>query len=180
MVKKLPITREYWVDNKPDVEHSHFFSSFFIIDDIDYCNDKDVQKNLELFVNQIATRGRSHIINTPGGNISVAFINHKLKIGKNPRLGVVMEEATHFVIFPEYSSREKIKDFLKVYSNIDINEYIIREIEHNTDRWCLIHNKKPLYLISKNYSRVSNLNDDNYDMIMEKYNRKKGAKRKNK
>lgn len=139
-IKRIDI--ETFVTDPPQFEE--FNNSLVLFDDYDTM-DAPLDKTVEKLINDIAIMGRH-------GHISMACMTHHLTNYKKTRL--LLNEATHIVIYPHGSSFSAISYLLKTNVGMDLKD--IKEIKHISSRWVLFSKNYPPFMISEHMVKLLN------------------------
>lgn len=158
MVKRIPLDDNYWFENPPSVDHEHFARTLWVFDDIDAIPNKQMVANIEMFLNNIATRGRMH--GETQGAISTLYITHHTSVGTNKRLKLVMHDSTGYVVYPSSSSARGLVYLLNNYANVDCNFKILNQKFKRLGRWVYIRKHYPQVMVSANQAELVCKNED--------------------
>lgn len=153
--KKKPIRLDYsgWDVNPPNI--NSFVDCLIIADDFDTIEGK-VGKAIQTFIDDIAIMGRQHCRDEGNrtGNITLLCLTHYLTNYKKTRL--LLNEATHFVLYPQNTSSHGLYYLLKTHLGMDRDD--IKKLK-KLGRWCLMSKNYPQYLISSQYAEVLHQDD---------------------
>jgi ABC-type dipeptide/oligopeptide/nickel transport system ATPase component len=155
----LNIQRIDWRKLINNFDINIFFNCMVIFDDCDTIEGKE-GKLLKNVIDDIAIMGRKH---TDGqGNITLLFLTHYLTNYKSTRL--ILNEATHLILYPQNSSYHQLLYILKNYVGLDDDE--TKQLKKLGSRWICIHKNYPQYIISQ--FKVKILNQDEEEEIKPK------------
>lgn len=144
--KKKPIRLDYssWVEDPPDI--NSFSNAMIIFDDVDTLQGKEGEA-VQTMIEDIAIMGRKHHDNQ--GNITMLFLTHYITNYKKTRL--ILNEATHFVLYPQATSTHALTYLLKTHIGFEKDD--IKQLK-KLGRWICIKKMFPQILISSQYAKV--------------------------
>ena len=115
----------------------------FVIDDVDTLEPLQ-QACVAQLVDDIAAIGRA-------GEISMFIMAHKLTNYQKTRL--LLNEATHFVLFPEWTTKHNMTYLLKDHLGMDDDEIAALGLT-GAGRWVCFHKAAPRYLMGERVLRL--------------------------
>lgn len=143
-----------------------FSNCMIIFDDCDTIEGKE-GKLLKNVIDDIAIMGRRH--SEAQGNITLLFLTHYLTNYKATRL--ILNEATHLILYPQNSSYHQLYYILKNYVGLDDNES--RKLKKLGSRWISIHKNYPQYYVSQFKVKLLNQDEEDKEPILKKISKKK-------
>jgi hypothetical protein len=132
-----------------------FNNCLIFFDDYDTLPEK-ISKSIQEIIKDIAIMGRKH--NETQGNITMLLATHYLTNYSKTRL--ILNEATHFIIYPQNTSHYQLKYLLQNYVGLDEKE--TKKLK-KLGRWVCFKVGYPQYMISQNEVRLINADDDDAD-----------------
>ena len=138
-----------WVNEPPDI--NQFSNCMFIFDDCDGITGK-VGDAVQAFTNDIAITGRRHGDNQ--GNITMLYITHNITNYKKTRL--LLNEATHYIIYPNNSSPNQLRYLLLNYVGLEKDD--LKGLKRE-GRYVMIKKGFPTYTISKSKAKIYFIGD---------------------
>jgi hypothetical protein len=143
-----------------------FNNCLIFFDDYDTLPEK-ISKSIQEIIKDIAIMGRKH--NETQGNITMLLATHYLTNYSKTRL--ILNEATHFIIYPQNTSHYQLKYLLQNYVGLDEKE--TKKLK-KLGRWVCFKVGYPQYMISQNEVRLINADDDDADSedIPKRYKKK--------
>jgi hypothetical protein len=127
------------VDDYPSIEE--FKDCMVIFDDID-CFEGKVLKAIHQLIDDIAITGRHT-------NTTMLFLTHYITNYKKTRL--ILNEATHFVVYPQSTSYHALGYLLKTHIGMSPEE--VKDLR-KLGRWVSISKNYPQMLISEHTARL--------------------------
>ena len=130
----------------PITDLNEIANSLIIADDVDTFKG-DEEKAVFHLLDDIVALGRQP-------NISLIFATHKNSDGRKTSL--IINEATHFVIFPKYATPQALEYLLvdKLGLKQNLIKKMIAESDKTHHNWYCIHTEVPAYYISKHECRI--------------------------
>lgn len=143
---KQPIRLDYsdWDVNPPNI--NEFSNSLMIFDDFDTIEGKQ-GKAIQTFIDDIAIMGRKHHNNQ--GCVSMLCLTHHITNYKKTRL--ILNEATHFVVYPQATSAHALTYLLKTHLGMERDD--VKKLK-KLGRWVCFSKMYPQYLISSQYAEI--------------------------
>jgi hypothetical protein len=170
-LKRIPVEKFVEVFNI-----NAFNNCLIFFDDYDTLPDK-LSKSIQEIIKDIAIMGRKH--NEDQGNITMLLATHYLTNYSKTRL--ILNEATHFIIYPQNTSHYQLKYLLQNYVGLDEKE--TKRLKR-LGRWICFKVGYPQFMISQNEIRLLNVEDEeeeiNEDDVPKRYKKKTIEKLKNK
>ena len=144
--KKEIVRLDYslWVDDPPDI--NSLSNSLIIFDDYDTIEGKE-GKAVQTLIEDIAIMGRKH--HDQQGNITMLCLTHYITNYKKTRL--ILNEATHFVVYPQATSAHALTYLLKTHLGLEKDD--IKKLK-KLGRWVCLGKQYPQYLISSQYATL--------------------------
>jgi hypothetical protein len=166
-LKRIPVEKFIEVFNI-----NNFNNCLIFFDDYDTLPDK-ISKSIQEIIKDIAIMGRKH--NDSQGNITMLLATHYLTNYSKTRL--ILNEATHFIIYPQNTSHYQLKYLLQNYIGLDEKE--TKKLK-KLGRWVCFKVGFPQYMISQNQIRLLNVDDDETDKddVPKRYKKKTELKMK--
>ena len=151
-MKEKPIRINYnaLIDNPIDI--NNFSNSLMIFDDYDTIEGK-AGKAVQLLIDDIAIQGRKHTESQ--GNISMLCLTHYITNYKKTRL--ILNEATHFVVYPQATSAHALGYLLKTHIGMEKDE--VKALK-KLGRWVMIKKMYPQIILSTNTAVVLHQDQD--------------------
>jgi len=145
-MEEPPIRLDYtkWVESPPNI--NQLSNSLIIFDDYDTIEGKP-GKAVQSVINDLAIMGRKHTDDQ--GNVSMLLLTHYLTNYSKTRL--LLNEATHYVVYPQNSSAHALAYLLKTYMGLDKSE--IKKLR-KLGRWVCFRKNFPQVLLSAQYAKV--------------------------
>lgn len=134
------INIETILDSPPNIKE--FQSCLVIFDDYDGITGKLGKAILEL-INDIAITGRHTSTN-------LILCTHFISNFSKTRM--LLNEATHYIIYPQSSSFNALKHLLVHYLGMETDE--IRALKNIKSRWLCFHKNYPQYQLSQNQCKI--------------------------
>jgi hypothetical protein len=145
-----------------------FNNCLIMFDDYDTIEGKE-GKALQEIIKDIAIMGRKH--NEEQGNITMLLATHYLTNYSKTRL--ILNEATHFIIYPQNTSHYQLKYLLQNYVGLDEKE--TKKLK-KLGRWVCFKVGFPQYMISQNEIRILNVDEeeniDDKETVPHRYKKK--------
>jgi len=146
-----PIRLDYstWIDDPPNI--NDFANCLVIFDDYDTIEGKEGKAILNV-IEDLCIMGRKH--NEQQGNVSVLLLTHHLTNYKKTRL--LLNEATHYVVYPQNSSSHALGYMLKTHMGLDKDE--LKQMK-KLGRWVCFSKNYPQYMMGAHYARLLHMED---------------------
>jgi len=164
---KAPIKRLDYKEfiNEP-LDINKISNSMVIFDDYDTIEGKEGKVLIDL-IKDIAIMGRKHTDNQ--GNITMLLLTHFLTNYSKTRL--LLNEASHFVVYPQNTSYHHLYYLLKNYMGLDKEE--VKRLK-KLGRWVCFKKQFPQLMISQQEIKLLNVDDDDEpEMIPKRRNQNK-------
>lgn len=168
-LKRIPV--ELFIEN---FNINNFNNCLIMLDDYDTIEGK-AGKALQEIIKDICIMGRKH--NDSQGNITLILATHYLTNYSKTRL--ILNEATHFIVYPQNTSHHQLKYLLQNYIGLDEKE--TKKLK-KLGRWVCFKVGFPQYMISQNEIKLLNVDsddDDDKNDIPRRYKKKTIEKLKN-
>ena len=127
--------------DEPVEDIVEFKDSLILFDDVDTFTGKE-EKAVQQLIDDIAAMGRHH-------NISMAIMTHRISNYKKTRL--ILNEATHYVLYPQSTSMHNLKYLLTTHMGLETNE--IRDLKR-AGRWVCFHKNSPNWMLSEHTAKL--------------------------
>jgi Cdc6-like AAA superfamily ATPase len=150
-LKRIPV--EHFIEN---FNINNFNNCLIMLDDYDTIEGK-AGKALQEIIKDIAIMGRKH--NEAQGNITLILATHYLTNYSKTRL--ILNEATHFIVYPQNTSHYQLKYLLQNY--VGLSEKETKKLK-KLGRWVAFKVGYPQYMISQNEIRLLNVDSDDDDV----------------
>jgi len=121
-----------------------FADTLVIFDDFDAV-EKPLLKGIQTVINDIAVTGRHT-------NTSMIYISHHISNYSSTRL--ILNEATHYVIYPHSTSYHGLYYLLSKYLGMSKEE--IKKLKKLGSRWVCVHKNHPQYILSEHDAYMLN------------------------
>lgn len=118
-----------------------FSDSLILFDDVDTFMGKE-QKAVRQLIDDIAAMGRHF-------QISMAIMTHKISDYSRTRL--IINEATHYVLYPQSTSFHNLKYLLTTHMGLEQNQ--IRDLK-KVGRWVCFHKNTPNWMLSEHSAKL--------------------------
>ena len=128
----------------PCEDISEFANSLLLFDDVDTFTGKE-EKAVQQLMDDIGAMGRHHCI-------SMAIMTHRITNYKKTRL--ILNEATHYVLYPQSTSFHNMKYLLSTYLGLAPDE--IKDLK-KCGRWTCFHKNVPQWMLSEHTARLLNV-----------------------
>lgn len=140
VLDKLPITRialdeEFTLD---PIHPQELKDSLVIADDCDTIPDKKLKEAVNKLINDIAEIGRHY-------NVSLIKVSHVINKGNESK--IILNEASHYILFPHGSTRRALDYVLKSYVGCDTKD--IDKIMKIPSRYFVVTRKFPTSIMHK-------------------------------
>jgi hypothetical protein len=137
--KPKRINAESFLEDYPDIKE--FENCMVIFDDYDTFEGK-LGKIVHQLIDDLAIQGRHT-------NTTMLCLTHYLTNYKSTRL--LLNEATHFVVYPQATSSSALKYLLNTHIGLDKSD--LQELK-KLGRWICIGKNYPQYLISEHFAKI--------------------------
>jgi len=161
----INIIRLNWKKLIDNFDINVFYNCMMIFDDCDTIEGKE-GKILKNVIDDIAIMGRKHTTNQ--GNITLLFLTHYLTNYKATRL--ILNEATHLILYPQNSSYHQLYYILKNYVGLDDKD--TKELKKLGSRWICFHKNYPQYYVSQYKAKLLNIDEEEIKPKKKGLNRK--------
>ena len=128
------------LDDPPKIEE--FRNCLVIFDDYDGITGKLGKAILEL-ITDIAITGRHTATNL------ILCTHH---ISNYSRTRLILNESTHYILYPQSSSFNALKHLLIHYLGLSIEE--IKQLKNIKSRWCCFHKNFPNYMLTQTSCKI--------------------------
>ena len=140
----LRLEFKHWDVSTPDIKV--FENTLVIFDDFDAVA-KPILKGIQTVINDIAVTGRHT-------NTSMIYISHHISNYSSTRL--ILNEATHYVVYPHSTSYHSLYYLLSKY--LGMTKEDIKRLRKLGSRWICLHKNHPQYVLSEHDAYL--LNDE--------------------
>jgi len=146
-----PIRLDYsnWIEDPPNI--NDFNNALVIFDDYDTIDGKEGKAVLGV-IEDLCIMGRKH--NESQGNVSVLLLTHHLTNYKKTRL--LLNEATHYVVYPQNSSAHALGYLLKTHMGLDKED--LKKMK-KLGRWVCFSKNYPQYMMGAHYAKLLHMED---------------------
>ena len=166
-VIRIPLTQDFWENSDvTNIMQDSWANTYCIFDDIETIKNRIVKAGVLNLLRAIVTRGRGRSKGENGicnrGNISAALCAHNMRCGRTKELLLVLLECNRSVVFPRFSIKTRLIDYLNQYVGIDESVKYINYLKKLNSRWVMFDNHPGtgIIVVSKYMCEIYDKDDD--------------------